>query len=614
MSAAHNRDVQRGRLQRLAIACGFALLLLAACGTVIVGVASARAERLADQAQQIRQSLADLFSTIQDVETGQRGYLLTGDAVFLQPLQDARSRIDPSLARLRTLLSNQPEQLTRYSNLATLVRARVGAATSSVAMASGGRRADATLEVRQEDGRLVMQKIRSMVTAMDTAERQILGARMATAVAQRTALLIVTLISLALAGVLAGFVWLEMHRTARALAWRNQALLQEAEQRGRAEAQLRQVQKMEALGQLTGGVAHDFNNMLAVIAGNLDLLQRRLKPGDHRGATLVRRALEGAERAAALTQRLLAFSRRQPLAPRPLDVNACVADLSGMLTGLLGEKIDVRTRLDQALWTALIDPPQLESALVNLAVNARDAMPAGGVLTISTRNLQLDAGAATAGAEAGDYVVVEVADTGSGMVDDVLERAFDPFFTTKEVGRGTGLGLSQVHGFVRQSNGYVELSSEVGRGTQVRLHLPRDRSDRRPLAGPTAPTGDGPVEGLVLVVEDDGAVRRFTVEAVAALGYDVVEAADGDDALAQLRRHEDIRVLLTDVVMPRIDGSALALAARQLRPNLRVVFMSGYSRAALAEEQGLGAAVRLLRKPFSIDALDRELRGALTAT
>ena len=382
------------------------------------------------------------------------------------------------------------------------------------------------------------------------------------------------------------------------------------------EAALRQSQKMEAVGQLTGGIAHDFNNLLTIVLGNLDLGRRLLGGGgdQQRIERVLGNAQRGAERAASLTQRLLAFSRRQPLVPKPTDVARLLTGMSDLLARALGETIRLELRPDADLPRVEVDPNQLESALLNLGVNARDAMPDGGQLTVSVSARQvLSDGDAPAVVTAGDYVVITVADTGAGMPDDVAARAFEPFFTTKDVGRGTGLGLSMVYGFTRQSKGHVTIDTAEGRGTSVVLWLPALR-DHAAIV-PEPPAAEAPIASgagrTVLVVEDDPDVRAYTVGLVGELGYAVLEAADGAAALGLIDRPIDL--LLTDVVMPVMSGPALAEAARARRPDLRILFTSGYTRDALVHDGRLDEGVDLLLKPFTLDTLARRLQAALAS-
>ena len=380
------------------------------------------------------------------------------------------------------------------------------------------------------------------------------------------------------------------------------------------EAQLRQSQKLDAIGRLTGGIAHDFNNLLTIIAGSLDLIERRAE-NDPRLQRLVGNAREGATRAGTLTRQLLAFARRQPLDPRATDINRLVSDLSSLLRRTLGEAVVVETVLGGGAWAAIVDPPQLENALVNLAVNARDAMPEGGRLTIETANVHVDDAYARAnqGVAPGQYVTISVTDTGTGIAPDILDKVVEPFFTTKPVGQGTGLGLSQVFGFIRQSGGNVKIYSEVGVGTTVRLYLPRHfgavapREDVTPATQPAALARNW----TVLVAEDDTDVRSLTAEALSECGYRVVVAENGADALDQLSREPDINVLLTDVVMPVMDGRKLADAAHKLRPNLPVVFMTGYTPNAIVHNGTLDPGVHLLTKPFTLRQLADKVQAAL---
>ncbi|WP_286773015.1 GAF domain-containing protein [Sphingomonas sp. 66-10] len=386
------------------------------------------------------------------------------------------------------------------------------------------------------------------------------------------------------------------------------------------EEQLRQSQKMEAVGQLTGGIAHDFNNLLTIITGNIDIALRMLEnPADGgRVRRAIGNAMKGAERASALTQRLLAFSRRQPLAPKPLDLDKVVAGLSDLLKRSLGELIHLEVVSSPGLWPVEADPNQLESALVNLAVNARDAIADSGTLTIETANAYLDTDYAASHAEVppGNYVVIAVSDTGVGMPRDVLARVFEPFFTTKEVGHGTGLGLSQVYGFVKQSGGHVNVYSEEGCGTTVKIYLPR-------FTGASIEE-DAPVETAyeprsargeaVLVVEDDAEVRAFSADVLRDAGYQVLEAGDGAAALRILeRRNQRVDLLFTDVVMPGLSGRELSDRARQLRPNLKVLYTSGYTRNAIVHGGRLDPGVELLPKPFTSRSLMLRVRDLLDA-
>jgi PAS domain S-box-containing protein len=380
-----------------------------------------------------------------------------------------------------------------------------------------------------------------------------------------------------------------------------------------AEDALRQAQKMEAVGQLTGGIAHDFNNMLAVVLSGLSLLQRRLEKGDTDVDKYITAAREAAHRAAGLTQRLLAFSRQQALSPQALNANKMVSEMSELLRRTLGETIHLETVLAGGLWQVHADANQLENAVVNLAVNARDAMPEGGRLTIETANCHLDDAYASEHAiTAGQYVMVAVTDTGSGMAPDVVAKAFDPFFTTKGVGKGTGLGLSQVFGFVKQTGGHVKIYSELGQGTSVKIYLPRFYGPAElPQRSISSNTSLGSNSEVVLIVEDDDQVRELTVEMLLDLGYGVIEARDGVDALRTLDLHPEICLLFTDVVLPGMNGRQLAEEASKKRPGLKVLFTTGYTRNAIVHSGMLDPGVNLLPKPASRDQMAAKIRSVL---
>ncbi|UFW91728.1 PAS domain S-box protein (plasmid) [Bradyrhizobium barranii] len=387
------------------------------------------------------------------------------------------------------------------------------------------------------------------------------------------------------------------------------------EQLRKNEEALRQSQKMEAVGQLTGGVAHDFNNLLQIIMGNLDTLQRNLPSESGRLQRAARKAMTGAQRAATLTQRLLAFSRRQPLDPKPLDVNALVNGLSDMIHRTLGETIDVETVLGAGVWRVEADPAELEAAIINLAVNARDAMTNGGRLTIETSNAHIDEAYVASHTEvvAGQYVAIAVTDTGAGMDSKTVAQAFEPFFTTKAVGKGTGLGLSQVYGFVKQSGGHVKIYSEVGEGTTVKLYLPRLAAQAAGVEqAESTPNPEAGQEETILVLEDDDEVRAYSVETLRELGYRVIEAHDGPSALRLLERQPRVDLLFTDVVLPGgLTGAQVATQAKTLRPALKVLFTTGYARNTIIHHGRLDKGVQLIVKPFSFGDLAAKVRDVL---
>ncbi|MGF1628993.1 MAG: PAS domain S-box protein [Kiloniellaceae bacterium] len=392
------------------------------------------------------------------------------------------------------------------------------------------------------------------------------------------------------------------------------SIQEDVTERRALEAQLQQSQRMEAVGQLTGGLAHDFNNLLTIVIGNLDLLLERVAQQEE-AAEMARLALDASLRGARLTQQLLAFSRRQPLEPKVFDLNELVADTVDLLRRTLGEQVEIESRFSGDLWPALADPVQLESAFANLAINGRDAMPGGGCLTIETANKTLDGDYTARNIEVvpGEYVMLAVSDNGAGMAPEIVDRVFEPFFTTKELGQGTGLGLSMVYGFAKQSGGHVKIYSELGHGTTVRLYLPRAGAGQRheDLRAPQR-AGAITVDARVLVVEDDPEVRRVAVSHLLALGYRVIEAENGRAALAYLVHDADIDLLFTDVVMPGgMSGPELAMEARRLHSGLKVLFTSGYAESALENKAAAGMAGALLSKPYRKDDLERKLHEVL---
>jgi NO-binding membrane sensor protein with MHYT domain/nitrogen-specific signal transduction histidine kinase/CheY-like chemotaxis protein len=382
----------------------------------------------------------------------------------------------------------------------------------------------------------------------------------------------------------------------------------------RANEQLVQAQKMEAIGQLTGGVAHDFNNVLMIVLAHIDALR------DDEGVSAdvhprLDKMTGTVQRAADLIRQLMAFSRKQILQPQETIVNDLVTGTSRLLRRTLGEHIRVEVNVEPALWTSNIDRAQVEAALLNLAVNARDAMPNGGRLVIETKNVTLDADYAgkNGDVQAGDYVMLSVTDTGMGMAPDVLQRVFEPFFTTKESGKGTGLGLSMVYGFIKQSNGHISIDSTIGQGTTVKLFFRRSSDDARIVANATMQTVQGGKE-RILLVEDEDSVRGLVFEQLRSLGYDVVSAASADDALTRLDDDAAFDLLLTDVVMPgQLNGKGLAIEVHRRWPGIRILFMSGYAESALMHDGKLESGVKLLSKPFRKADLARIVRGALDA-
>ncbi|MGD8216960.1 response regulator [Pseudomonas thivervalensis] len=378
------------------------------------------------------------------------------------------------------------------------------------------------------------------------------------------------------------------------------------------EEALRQSQKMEAVGQLTGGIAHDFNNMLTGIIGSLELLRRRLARGRTEDLdSLIDLGVTSANRAAGLTHRLLAFSRRQSLDSKAVQMNTLVLSMGELLQRSLNESIRLDMQLDEQLWVAEADPNQLESALLNLVLNARDAMPNGGNLVVQTRNQHLDADFTEAypNLAPGDYVVLSVQDSGCGMPEAVINRAFDPFFTTKPIGQGTGLGLSMIYGFSKQSRGHVTIDSEVDKGTTVNLYLPRFIGEEIHEPQITAQQAPHAQDGeTVLIVEDDPAVRVLVSAVLSELGYAFVEAADANGALPILQSSQRIDLLISDVGLPGMNGRQLAEIGRQVRPSLRVLFITGYAEHAAVRGGFLDPGMQMITKPFTFDLLTAKVR------
>ncbi len=401
----------------------------------------------------------------------------------------------------------------------------------------------------------------------------------------------------------------------QALAEVYERLLKEMASREQAQEALRQAQKMEAVGQLTGGIAHDFNNMLTGIIGGLDLIQRYIQSGRH-GETqrFIDAAVTSANRAAALTHRLLAFARRQPLNLKRVELNQLIESMHDLLSRTLGSHIQIRNLLQERLWPVSSDENQLESALLNLVINARDAMADGGTLLLETRNTELQRQGEVGDLPAGRYVILCLTDSGCGMSAKVLASVFEPFFTTKPIGQGTGLGLSMVYGFTRQAGGHIQIASEPGEGTQVSLYLPVFEEQSAAAVATTAMEPEGTLHAkqgeTVLVVEDDPAVRLLVIDVLQMLGYQALEAADGNAAIRILESTPAIHMLVTDVGLPGMNGRQLADVARQQHPGLPVLFMTGYAKQA-ASADFLEPGMDMISKPFNLDALAKRVRDML---
>ena len=582
----------------------------------------------ADQARvqrslEVQLRLARVLALLQDAETAQRGYLLTRKEAYLEPYKAALPEIDREIAPLRQIMLESRRETPALDALVADAHAKLGELGQTVALARAGKTDSALALVETDQGRHFMDRIRDAAQTINMQERTALAEAQAQTWRSTRRVRLLTLGALCFAILLGALAlrdarrsFMTAMRASDALQAANIRLVEEMRQKERAEAQLRQSQKLEAIGQLAGGIAHDFNNMLSVVIGNLNLLKRRAERGDPNFLKFADGAVEGAERAAKLTHRLLAFSRQQPLMPQPVDCNKIVAGMSDLLERTLGDEIRVETVLAGGLWRTFVDASQLESSILNLAVNGRDAMPRGGKLTVETANAHLDAAyaAENVGAQEGQYALVSVTDTGSGMTPEVAAQVFEPFFTTKGGAKGTGLGLSQVFGFVKQSGGHIKIYTEPGRGTTVKIYLPRYFGGEAKQTGPvqfTEPVPMGSPSTTVLVVEDEARMRTLTTEAFRDLGYSVLHADGPLAALRIIAEHPEIDLLFTDVVMPDMTGRMLAEQALKQRPDLKIIYTTGFSRNGVIHGGVLDHDVNFLPKPFTVEGLARKAAAVL---
>ncbi|MDF0543137.1 CHASE3 domain-containing protein [Sphingobium sp. H39-3-25] len=611
----------------IALLLGFVILVVVVAATISLYTSQQRSQEWVSHTLRVESQLSTILSRMQDAETGQRGFMLTGDPEFLKPYRATIAHMAQDLDTLTQLTDDNPAQSAAVVELRSRINRRMAALDIGIERKRLG---DEISPEGFRPGLALMDDIRQLISQMKERERKLLEARtqnarqLTTWVSGALAISAMLVIMFGLAALLNVRRRLaDSVTTGDALAHSNQRLRAEAEERQIAEAQLRQIQKMETIGHLTGGIAHDFNNMLAIVIGSLDMAKRRLSPdAESRALQSLDHAMDGAQRAAQLTARLLAFSRQQPLAPQPLEANKLVGGMSEMLRRTIGDQLRMETVLAGGLWPCFADPGQLENAIVNLCVNARDAMPEGGRLTIETTNAFLDEAYAAAHEEVvpGQYVMISVSDTGTGMPKEVAQRAFDPFFTTKALGQGTGLGLSQVFGFIKQSHGHVKIYSEAGEGTTIKLYLPRHygaaAEDGRSAAAIQTSNEALPraiQEEIILVVEDEERVRHVSVDALRDLGYVVVQASDARHALEVLAVHPRIDLLFTDIVMPDMNGRKLADLARIDRPELKVLYTTGYTRNAIVHNGMLDPGVAFLAKPFTLSQLANKVRQVLDA-
>jgi signal transduction histidine kinase/CheY-like chemotaxis protein len=591
---------------------GFSLLLLTGAAAVFLSFQQQEAASAVRHTLEVESQLNRIQTLITDAETGQRGYILTGRLTYLDPHQIARGVLGNELDRLASDIAGSPGETNEMTSLRKLVEDKMAELQQTIDLRTAGRLDGALAIVNNDSGKQAMTDIRQVISAMRGEEDRLLEARSTHAARLNDIGQVVLIGSILLVLAIGAFAIRDGSQRLRALRAANLGLEAEAIEREAAEGQVRQLQKMEAVGQLTGGVAHDFNNMLAIVIGSLDMARRRLTGAEH--PSILRsldNASDGANRAAVLTARLLAFSRQQPLEPVVLDINKLVAGMSDLLVRTISEPVQIETVLAGGLWRAHTDRAQLESALLNLAVNARDAMPNGGKLTIETGNAYLDDRYASQHTEvtAGQYVLISVSDSGVGMGPEVIERAFEPFYTTKGVGKGSGLGLSQVFGFVKQTGGHLKIYSEVGEGTTVKIYLPR-HVGASVLAETISEefTPQGEPDELILVVEDEASVRRMTVDALRDLGYTVVHAGSGGEALLALETHQSVALLFTDIVMPEMSGRELADRALKDRPDLKVLYTTGYTRNAVVHNGIVDPGTAFLQKPFTLQQLAAKVR------
>ncbi len=605
---------------------GLLLVICAVVGGIWLGREQAGANAWVQHTLQVELQIAEARELVRSVESNHRGYLIAGNRDFVTDMNAAIDRLDRDLLILRASTRDNPVQQRALDGLDGLVTRKIAFARAGVDLVSKDRRGDAIRLVDMGEGQRLTKAIETQLGKMKDVEARLLDLRIGGVQSAVWWLIVGQIVAVILVLVVAALMLRDArHRFQTMEAARDEAhgsaeaMGREMAAREAVEGQLRQLQKMESIGQLTGGIAHDFNNMLAIIIGSLDMARRRMDGDPARLVTCLDNAREGAERAAALTARLLAFSRQQPLAPVAIDPNKLVSGMSDLLRRTLGEQISVETVLGGGIWRTHADPSQLENAVLNLAVNARDAIVQtgreGGRLTIETNNAHLDDDYARTRneVEPGQYVLICVSDTGGGMTPDVIERAFDPFFTTKEVGKGTGLGLSQVFGFVKQSGGHVSIYSEPGEGTTVKLYLPRFTGPavETRSADSEGPIPEGHADEIILVVEDEQRVRHFSVDALRELGYTAISAGDGNEALQLLAENPSVCLLFTDVVMPEMNGRRLADEARAIKSSLKVLYTTGYTRNAVVHNGMLDAGVAFLPKPFTIEQLARKVRDVI---
>ena len=625
----HGDNVGFSRERILALAAAIALMCFAGAAAVGALFRAADAEKSVNRTIEIRQEARELLAIALNAETGIRGFLLSGDEIFLEPYRTAPRQVSETIARLAALTRDNPVQQQGVQGISGATGQLMDFYREVLALTAQGKRDDAIELVRLKTGKSIMDETRTLIDTFNGRELALLTERQHQASFWETLLVGAGGSALVLAIGLVVFFARSTFHSIEDLDFRTAELENEARRRRESEETLLQSQKMESVGQLTGGIAHDFNNMLTVIIGNLETLQRRITRMQPNGLSLetltaltkpADLALQGAHSAAKLTHRLLAFARRQPLAPVRADLNKIVSGISDLLRRTMGETIVFETVLAAGLWPSFVDANQLENAILNLAVNARDAMPNGGHLTIETANSYLDEAYARQFGDVtpGQYVLLSVTDTGAGIPADLMRRVFEPFFTTKSHGQGSGLGLAMVHGFVKQTGGHIRIYSEINEGTTVKIYLPRLGQAAEVAANPEempqrlASVVSARSSETILLVEDNEDVRDYAKSALEELGYKVLVAHDGAEALRVIKSGTHIDLLFTDIVLPGgMNGRQLSQEVLKARPGLAVLYTTGYTPNAIIHHGRLDPDVQLLSKPYTQDDLSRKIRQAL---
>ncbi|MDQ8697493.1 ATP-binding protein [Hyphomicrobium sp. LHD-15] len=600
-----------------------ALLLLGTLATAVLAVRSRQAEDWVRHTLNVRSDARTVLQDIQSAVLKERAFLLTQDKAKLgDDFNRVLEQITSKVSALGVSVADNPSQVARLRGVEGNIVSLSATLNETVALTETGRHEDAIAIVRSDKVQRLLDELKAQLNDVVSVEDGLLVARERDAAFLQTSSLWVIGGALAIALALSIILQRATRHFVENLQRRTSELEQEIQRRETSETAMRQMQKMEAVGQLSGGIAHDFNNLLTIILGNLEIMKRKRSSssGSDVGGNLEKHidmAQQAGRNAAKLTHRLLAFARRQPLEPTRVDCNKLVTDMSDILRRAMSETVDFEAVLGAGAWPAFVDSNQLESALLNLAINAQHAMPNGGKLTIETANTHLDQAYASRFGDVnqGQYVLISVADTGTGIPPDVLEKVFEPFFTTKPSGQGTGLGLSMVHGFVKQSGGHVRIYSEVGHGTTVKLYLPRFDATRlvasHPAGSPDAalPLVRAECDQTVLVVEDNDGVRAYAHSILTDLGYTVREATNADDALAIVESDAHIDLLFTDVILPGgKSGRQLSEAVAKLRPDLPVLFTTGYTPNAIVHHGRLDAGVNFIGKPYT----QQELAGRIS--